>query len=290
MPYSEFAASEGFSFFSDTSGVPAVPGGQQADHSGELLAHFDASVTTSNAFPSARSGGSSVRVIKPTPGGVAMIGGRLCFLTLYRCKAEGKSPFALHHVSGGGFDIVEHNGGLIDIHDGAIRGISVTRDPEDSAGGTSSHVSINVTVNDSLMVNTYFADHLAGAAKITNSVVLMLLNASDGEQFSVQIRDSRYQFLVNTNEPDGLEDSRDLGDASRYFDLIPWTHSRFHARNRQPLAVDLEKMDYRARPELWEAHQRDRIALARSEATGLSPDIPHVPAGVHGAEEISACD
>jgi hypothetical protein len=290
MPYSEFSASEGSWFFSDTSGVPAVPGGQP-DPSGELLAHFDASATTGSAPPAADSTGSSVRVIKPTPGGVAMIGGRLCFLTLYRCKADDeKSPFALHHVSGGGFDIVEHNGGLIDIHDGAIRGISVTRDPIDSAEGASSQASIDLTVTDSLIVNTYLADHLAGEATIKNSVVLMLLNASDSEQFSVQISDSRYQFVVNTNEPDGSEDSRDRGEASRYFDLIPGTHSRFHARNRRPLAFDLEKMDYRARPELWEARQRERRALARSAATGISSDISHLPAGALGTEEVSACD
>lgn len=287
QPYGHPVTAGASWLFSDTSGVPARPGPPPADHSGELLGHFNTTAAVGDASSAAERARTTV---VPAPGGVAMIGGRLCFLTLYRCTAQGSS-FALHHVSGGGLDIVEHNGGLIDIHDSAIRGISVTRDEDGSTEGALSHASVvDIVVNESLMVNTYFADKLAGSVEITKSVVLMLLNASDNEQFRITVTNSRYQFLVNTNVARGSEDSREENDTSRYFDLVPGSHSRFHVRNRKPLAVDLERMDYRARPDLWEERQRGRGVTSRSEAMDLLPDISHVPAGAPDAEEISACD
>lgn len=254
-PYLDEFESEPSQFFSDTSGVAAVPGTRPADHRGQLLAHF---VTT--ASPAGAAVGDPDKVV-PSTGGVTMVGGRLCFLTLYGCGSEHDGSFAFHHVSGGGLDIVEQYGGSIEVHDGAIRGISITRDNYGSVDLRASRGSpeVALTVHDSLVANVYFADDLTGSAAFQDSFVLMLINGSDNARFRVHIQNCRYQFLVNTDVPDGKEDSRELQppEGLPYFDLIDGTHSRFRAPNRKSLAGDLEAMDYRLRPELFEESQRN---------------------------------
>lgn len=277
-PYLGPAGLEANRFFSDTSGVAAVPGRQPVDHRGELLAHFSTSASMTPGATAPGHGHGPVQVV-PTSGGVAMVGGRLCFLTLYRCSSEGEGGFALHHVSGGGLDIVEQYGGGIDIHDGAIRGISITRDADESPHGSNGDPRVQVSVHDSVVVNVYFADELTGSATFQDSFVLMLLNASDNQKFRVSVQNCRYQFLVNTDLPNGTEDSRELQgpEARPYFERIDGSHSRFRVPNRTLLAGDLEAMDYRSHPELWEASQRNGGAPVHSSSA------VHGMVGVHPA-------
>lgn len=248
------------SFFSDTSGVPAVPGGRPANHAGEMLAHF----VTDGRGP--RRGDSPPRpdgcdVVTPTKGGVAMVGGRLHFLTVHRCRARDGGSFSFHHVSGGGLDIVEQQEGRIDIHDCVLRGISATRD-RDHAETEGNAAGFDVAVHESFVFNVYFSEELAGSAKFQNSIVLMLLNASDASRFPVRLQNCRYQCLVNTDDPQGREDSRDLREPEDppYFAQQPRYHSRFTLPNRELLASDLEAMDFRSRPEVREARQRSGSA------------------------------
>ena len=264
--YKSLPSDEPLPFFSDTSGVAAVPGLQPKGHAGELLAHFAAPGSSRPGGPPRDCHGSVVREVAPTRGGVAMMGGRLCFLTLYRCRSEDRGAFALHHVSGGGLDIVEQYGGTVHIHDSAIRGISITRDEDDSADTDTAQVKL--VVHDSVVVNIYFADRLSGLAVFVVSVVLMLINASDNQKFRTKIEKCRYQFLVNTDDPKGPEDSRQFEpEKHRYFRRIDETHSRFSTPNDGLLGSDLEVMDYVARPELRERRLRARRAAARTGST-----------------------
>lgn len=278
------------SFFSDTAGVAAVPGGRPPDHSGELLAHFatagDAQGPQDGRFRPGRPA-----KVTPTTGGVTMVGGLLHFLTVVRCSANPKttgkgasrlstSPqvrggaFSFHHVSGGGLDIVEQREGRIDIHDGVLRGVSVTRDlePSDDDSDSGNAAAVELTVNDSFVFNVYFSEGLTGSADFEKSVVVMLLNASDAARFPVQLEDCRYQCVVNTTDPQrSSEDSSELRERQGlpYFAHRPGYHSRFTLPNRALLASDLEAMDFHSRPETREAAQRSGSA---PRSASRSPD------------------
>ncbi len=275
-PYPEVNETEEGQLFSDTSGMPAVPGPQPSMHQGEVICHFTTGAD-SPATPLASSGPPRDPVnLRPASGGVAMVGGRLCMLTVYRCGSHEGGSFAFHHVSGDGFDLVEQDGGSVDIYDAAIRGISVSRDPDSASGArrTPRTRPIRLTVDESIVANVYFSDELEGSASFQHSVVLMLINAGENTEnhgFPVEIKDCRYQFLVNANPPDGsVEDSRERDPEVRYFELVEGSHSRFDARNRRALGADLEAMDYRYRPEVWEELQRKRRARARAAAGGAA--------------------
>lgn len=268
------------SFFSDTSGVAAVPGGRPAGHAGEVLAHFvtaGARCDAGQADGAARPAGAVE--VTPTTGGVAMVGGRLHFLTLHRCRAHAEGAFSFHHVSGGGLDIVEQDEGRIDIHDGVLRGISITREREGAALNDSegNAAGIQFMVHDSFVFNVYFSEELAGSADFEKSVVLMLLNASDASRFQVRLRHCRYQCIANTEEPQGdtAEDSRDLRAPERtpYFAQQPGSHSRFTLPNRELLASDLEAMDFRSRPEVREARQRSGSVPAARARLAIHPRV-----------------
>jgi Pentapeptide repeats (9 copies) len=255
--------------FSDTSGAPAVVGAVPPGHLGATIARFIATgrPPVRTALEGVDGAVSQPEERAPAAGGMAMVGGRLCLLTLYRCTADGDAAIAFHHVSGDGLQVVEQRGGGIEIHGSAIRGLSLSRDDDGDPPHSQTRAPVRVVVNDSVLANTYVADGLRGTADVERSLVLMLMNASrtSTDGFEVFIRDCRYQFLVNTQTPaDGsTEDSRDHPEGTRYFHLVAGTHSCFEADNRDGLARDLEAMDYRFRPEVWEALQRRRRAQAR---------------------------
>jgi hypothetical protein len=239
-PYPVLGAEEAPQFFSDTSGTPGTPGVAPASHDGEIVA------------------------FTPASGGVAMVGGRLCMLTIYRCRAANDGSFAFHHVAGEGLVIVDQDGGSVEIHDAAIRGITFSRDEDNPnlAGRRWRTHPIHVAVSDSMITNVYFADKVSGGAEFVGSLVLMLMNASTrsgSNGFRVEITNCRYQFLANTQEPVGSPEDSKL-DEVRYFEPINGTDSRFVTRNRGHLARDLEAMDYQARPDESEQQRRARKA------------------------------
>jgi hypothetical protein len=247
--------------FSDTSGCPARPGCPPPDFAGDWLAHF---VPGGSGLPASASPSWGHRdppiVVSPTAGGIAMIGGRLCYLTVYRCKSENNAAFAFHHVSGDGLDIVEHSGGRIIIHDGAIRGIALTRDQDIHASAASgddlSPVSLEVT--DSFVANVVIADGVRGSASFDRSRLLMLINASENSAsgFRVAITRCRHQFIVNTDDPVG-DSAEDSETGNPWLALIPNTRSRFSLLHREQLANDLAAMDFRLHPQDWERAQRE---------------------------------
>lgn len=283
-PYPQVTDGEGAQFFSDTSGIAAQPGGQPSTNRGELICHFVTGPESATARPD--SGERPVPRRAPASGGVAMVGGRLCMLTIHGCESVEGGSFAFHYVSGSGLDIVEQGGGSVEIYDAAIRGISVSRDPNRTAGADrpSQTDPFALDVKHSFLANVYFADGLVGSATFQDSRVLMLINASDNAKnqgLRVQIKNCRYQFLVNTDEPDhkSVEDSRQEA-TDRYFDPVEGTDSRFDVLNRRRLAESLERMDYRSHPEEWEEEQRERWARARvsvqARGRGRRPGGPRV--------------
>lgn len=249
-------------FFSDTSGTPARPGPCPSGFSGRYLAHFEMTESPDLARKPAQ--------VKPAEGGVAMFGGRLCFLTLYKCASSDSGSFAFHHVSGDGLYIVEQDGVGVDVHDGNLRGISVSRDKESSLylGGSGAVKPIKLKIKHSFLQNLYFGDGLDGEATFTDCQVLMLMNAGKASRdgFKVTLEDCRFQCVVNVHmgSPVSAEDSSSttprLHDNNRYFEREPDSdyESQFAFKNPAVLASNLMAMDYRYRPEIWEHKQRQR--------------------------------
>lgn len=238
--------------FSDTSGVPAVPGGVPAGYDGEVIANL--------VFTEGRKleGGEHLPSRLLPHGGVAFVAGKLCFLTLYRCRSVGEGSVAFRHFSSDGLSVVEQEGGTVEIQDGLLRGISVSRDAEPSA---QERHRVDLRVHDSILVNAYFAEGLRGSADLEGSFVLMLLNLTDPADgdFKVNIHDCRYQFLANaTVAANSVKDSR-KEEGDRYFDPSPSEGAtEIRPETRGDLARTLEAMDYRLHPETWERRQRQR--------------------------------
>jgi hypothetical protein len=82
--YDEENAPPSSVLFSDTSGTPAKLGQVPAGHGGEVIAHF-----TTDAQ---RNGKSGLPRRVPSRGGVIMVGGRLCNLTLYHWSPTRAAP------------------------------------------------------------------------------------------------------------------------------------------------------------------------------------------------------
>lgn len=240
--------------FSDTSGVAAMPGGPPEGFRGEVIAQFGGEAWS-----------GSLKRVEATRGSVAMVGGRLCFLTLYRCRSEDGGGFVFHHVSGGGLDIVEQLGGSVTIYDGAVRGVSITTDTssrEGTSGQASNSQGIQFVADQSSLVHTLIADGVQGDAKISNCKIYMLLNACSEKEngFRVQLEGCRWQFLVNTEFGDnpGREESRPGVQEQSFFKKAGGeSESLFETVDGKRLAVLLGKMDYRLHPEKWERQQRE---------------------------------
>lgn len=270
-------------FFSDTSGVPARLGKPDSDFPADVVARFLPPTSNELVESDAMAPPTAWPIdIAPATGGLAIVGGRLCLLTLYHCDCRDGS-MAFHHVSGDGLQLVEHDGGTISVHDVAIRGLSVSRDQTSASPATRKPRKVSIAIINSMVVDAYFADGLTGTATFDNCVILMLINASERpskQGFCVQVDNSRYQFVVNTLRPGkgSVEDSRSELK-TRYFDgpLQP-DKSRFGVRVPTQLlfAGDLEAMDYRLRPATWEADKRKRLM---DTIAGSPQRIKHDAAG-----------
>jgi uncharacterized protein YjbI with pentapeptide repeats len=250
-------------FFSDTSGLPLGLDLPDEGYPGRILANLVPTTTSGEGLPAAYP------TARPATGGVTMIGGRVCFLTLFRLSSIDGSTFAMHHVSGNGVDLVVGNPvegaqpshTRLEIYDGAVRGLSVSphqpHDGSGSPGRPSGGMRVEVTIDKSLMQNIYFADGLSGEARISDSAVIMLINAGDNANFPVRVRESRYQFVTNVEQLEGDAEPT-LPEEARRFEPVDAVGGNFRLPNREDLVHDLQRMDYRADPAAWEVRQRAR--------------------------------
>jgi hypothetical protein len=231
-------------FFSNLAGTAAVPGAPPDNHVGEVIE------------------------FQPANGGVALIGGRISFLTLHNCSkpansdADGAAEFL--YVAGGGLDIVEPIAVSVSLHDCALRGVSVTRDKTDRKGSPVPGAGrIRFRANDSFLVFVCFVGDVGGTADLSDSTLWGILNASGmtsdigaAATLRLTVSGSRHQFVVNAQTiVDSIEDSK-ANEPPPYFELLSGNTSVFSSRGPSNLAAQLESMDYRREPEEREMRQR----------------------------------
>ena len=206
-------------------------------------------------------------------------------LTVFRCRSLEEGSIAFHRVSGAGLDIVEMDGGTIDIQDAAIRGIAVSRDPDRDRRDPLQ--PIRLTAGWSFLVNTYFSAGLMGSAVLDDCRVISLANlskigASGDGGFEVSIVGDSCQFLVNTDEPQVKPKPNDGSrPAPKKPDVEPAGDgcTQFVPTDLKQLGHDLESMDFRFRPELWEGERRHARAKPRGSGAGTKDNSRSRPDG-----------
>jgi len=171
-------------------------------------------------------------------GGLTMYGGRLSSLMVRGGQFRDGGELALRHIAGSSLDITEQEAARIQIFGSSIRGLSISR----RIGAEEEDGEIHLTVQGSVLANTWFDEGLTGSAHIDNSVVWQLLNVSERSRYRVTLENCTRYGAVNIEEgPDSgpKADFAEHGIADRS-DLVH--QARLMAYRREPAMVELEEL------------------------------------------------
>lgn len=171
----------------------------------------------------------------PQRGGLTMYGGRLSSLMVRSGRFRDDGELALRHIAGSSLDITEQGAGKIQIFGSSIRGLSISR----RIGAPAEHGEIHLTVQGSVLANTWFDDGLTGTAHFDNSVVWQLLNVSERSRYRVTLQDCTRYGAVNIEETANAGPTADFTE-----DGIPDREAVVHqarlmAYRREPSMVEL---------------------------------------------------
>ena len=175
----------------------------------------------------------------PQRGGLTMYGGRLSSLMVRSGRFRDGGELALRHIAGSSLDITEQGAAKIQIFGSSIRGLSISRrvgDPEEQPG------KIELTVQGSVLANTWFDEGLTGTARFDNSVVWQLLNVSRRSCYRVTLENCTRYGAVN------VEDITNAGPLANFAeDNIADRSELVHqaglmAYRREPAMVELDRL------------------------------------------------
>jgi hypothetical protein len=133
----------------------------------------------------------------PQRGGLTMYGGRLSSLMVRSGRFRDGGALSLRHIAGSSLDITEQGAAKIQIVGSSIRGLSISRrvgQPEEEQG------DIDLTVQGSVLANTWFDEGLTGTAHFDDSVVWQLLNVSDRRCYRVTLENCTRYGAVNIED------------------------------------------------------------------------------------------
>ena len=205
------------------------------DFSGETLY----SVTSGIPVTSRPGGRSKLLEWAPQRGGLTMYGGRLSSLMVRSGRFRDGGELGLRHIAGSSLDITEQGAAKIQIFGSSIRGLSISRrigDPEDHPG------DIELTVQGSVLANTWFDEGLTGSARIDNSVVWQLLNVSERSSYAVTLENCTRYGAVNIDDTANAGPTADFAE-SGIADRSPLVHqARLMAYRREPAMVELSEL------------------------------------------------
>lgn len=176
----------------------------------------------------------------PQRGGLTMYGGRLSSLMVRSGRFRDGGELALRHIAGSSLDVTEQGGAKIQIFGSSIRGLSISRRVGDTMAQSG---DIELTVEGSVLANTWFDEGLTGYAQFDNSVVWQLLNVSNRSAFRVTIENCTRYGVVNVQQSpdagqlahfseDGIEGSNDVVHQARLM-----------AYRREPAMVELSEAE-----------------------------------------------
>jgi Pentapeptide repeats (9 copies) len=175
----------------------------------------------------------------PQRGGLTMYGGRLSSLMVRSGRFRDGGELALRHIAGSSLDITEQGAAKIQIFGSSIRGLSISRgvgDTEEQLG------DIQLTVQGSVLANTWFDEGLTGTARFDYSVVWQLLNVSKRSCYQVTMENCTRYGVVN------IEDTTNAGPQADFAeDGIADRSELVHqaglmAYRREPAMVELDEL------------------------------------------------
>lgn len=171
----------------------------------------------------------------PQRGGLTMYGGRLSSLMVRSGRFRDGGELALRHIAGSSLDITEQGSAKIQIFGSSIRGLSISR----PIGTPEEHGEIDLTVQGSVLANTWFDEGLTGTAHFDNSVVWQLLNASERSRYRVTLENCTRYGAVNIEETANAGPKADFTE-NGIPDRGAIVHqARLMAYRREPAMVEL---------------------------------------------------
>ena len=196
------------------------------------------SVTSGIAVTNKLSGRATLLDWAPQRGGLTMYGGRLSSLMVRSGRFRDGGELALRHIAGSSLDITEQGPAKIQIFGSSIRGLSISR----RIGAPEEHGEIDLTVQGSVLANTWFDDGLTGTARFDNSVVWQLLNVSERSRYRVTLENCTRYGAVNIQDTANAGPTADFAE-NGIPDRAAIVHqARLMAYRREPAMVELDEM------------------------------------------------
>jgi len=169
-----------------------------------------------------------------------MYGGRLSSLMVRSGRFRDGGELALRHIAGSSLDITEQDAAKIHVFGASIRGLSISRrlsDPNEQQQG-----DIELTVQSSVLANTWFDEGLTGIARFDNSVVWQLLNVSEPSRYRVTLENCTRYGAVNIGDTSNAGPRADFAEDG-IADRAELVHqARLMAYRREPAMVELDEM------------------------------------------------
>jgi hypothetical protein len=165
-------------------------------------------------------------------GGVSIYGGKVSSFMVRNCRFVDGGAVSFRRVAGSGCDLVDQTESRFEFFSSALRHISVTS-PVDVEG-----TRTLIVAKDSMLVDVWLSEHLAGSMTIDDCMVIHFWNSSPG--LDVKVKKSQVLGLVNaqTDETCGF---------------INGTDDTIHNLGT-PMAAEIQKitrlMDYQRNPYL----------------------------------------
>jgi hypothetical protein len=196
------------------------------------------SVTSGIAVTNKLSGRATLLDWAPQRGGLTMYGGRLSSLMVRSGRFRDGGELALRHIAGSSLDITEQGPAKIHIFGSSIRGLSISR----RIGASEEHGEIDLTVQGSVLANTWFDEGLTGTARFDNSVVWQLLNVSERSRYRVTLENCTRYGAVNIQDTANAGPTADFAE-NGIPDRAALVHrARLMAYRREPAMVELDEM------------------------------------------------
>jgi hypothetical protein len=175
----------------------------------------------------------------PQTGGLTMYGGRLSSLMVRSGRFRDGGELALRHIAGSSLDITEQGAAKIQIFGSSIRGLSISRGVGDLGKQLG---DVQLTVQGSVLANTWFDEGLTGTARFDFSIIWQLLNVSERSSYQVTMENCTRYGAVNIGDTTTAGPQADFaedGIADRS-DLVH--QARLMAYRREPAMVELDEL------------------------------------------------
>lgn len=171
--------------------------------------------------------------VRPSAGGVTMLGGRLSSLMIQGCDVSG-GRLSFAHIAGSSLDVVEQDQVKMSLSWCAILGLTVS----DKVDTQEIDGDVQIEAVECVLANTWFGPNLKGTVSITQSQLYSLTNLSP--QLDVVLDDCAYGAVFNATTNDAVERFGATTDSAAESTVRTFApYSRRMAYRSRPAEVEL---------------------------------------------------